>query len=114
MRGKVVTPKYKQIEKSNGVTYAFLGEHNEYNQPDGFVRCINQHGNIYEGNFTKKVQINGFCAVFTGHSNNISLGWYKNDKRNGNWLMLKSDDLTIVESGWYQNNVRVGDMKEDS
>ena len=37
---------------SKGKPYVFIGEHNLDNLPDGFIRCINHHGNIYEGAFT--------------------------------------------------------------
>jgi len=29
-------------------------------------------------------------------------------------MTLKGDDLSIKESGWYSNNMRTGDMKDDN
>ena len=32
--------------------------------------------------------------------------------KHGNWMAVKADDLSVIESGWYQNNQRISDMKD--
>jgi len=61
---------------------------------------------------TPNVQLNGFCVTTTGHSNSIAIGWYKNDMIHGNWMLISGECDRIVSSGWYYNNVRIGDMKD--
>jgi len=34
-------------------------------------------------------------------------GWYKNNMRHGNWMLLNGKDLSIIEEGWYQNDKRI-------
>ena len=58
--------------------------------------------------------MNHFCISYFGLKNQICAGWYKNDLREGNWMKMKGTDLTIIESGWYSNNERVSDMKNNS
>ena len=107
------TTKFKLIETKLGKKFAFIGQHNKENEPEGLIRCINSTGNIYEGVFTKDLKINGFCVCTIGHRNMIYLGWYKNNLRNGNWMSVNGKDLKVIESGWYKEDQRIEDMKED-
>ena len=34
-------------------------------------------------------------------------GWYKNNMRHGNWMLMNGNDLSIIERGWYQNDKRI-------
>ena len=52
---------YKQATINNDVEVAFIGEHDEYGCPDGFVRTINPYGSIFEGVITPNGKMNGFC-----------------------------------------------------
>jgi len=36
-----------------------------------------------------------------------------NDKRNGNWMRINRNDMSIIESGWYENDKYKGNMKND-
>jgi len=49
--------------------YIFIGEHNQDGKPDGFVRVIDEFGNINEGHYTPDGQKNGFCICFNGITN---------------------------------------------
>ena len=33
--------------------------------------------------------------------------------KEGNWMSVAAEDLTVLESGWYSSNQRIGDMKYD-
>ena len=39
-----------------------------------------------------------------GSENAIYAGWYKNNKRHGNWVHLRGSDMCELESGWYEDN----------
>jgi len=91
--------------------YAFKGEHNVGDEPAGVVRLVNQSGNIIEGTVKPDGKMNGFCITFDTLQNLIHVGWYINNKRNGNWMQLKAWDMTVSESGWYFNDERKGSMK---
>ena len=79
------------------------------------MRCINCFGNIYEGRFQKGLKMNGFCISYLGHSGRIEVGWYKNDRRIGNWLSFDGIDPTRrYAEGWYVADVRMDDRKEDA
>ena len=41
------------------------------------------------------------------------MGWYKNNVRHGNWMAINGHDMKIIESGWFEDGVRIGDMKDD-
>ena len=94
----------------------FIGEYNlfgltspyknPYNLelPDGFIKCVSLQGNIHIGNFTSDFVKDGWCISFMGQVNCIYVGWYKNNKRHGNWMVLHADDLTTKVSGFYQED----------
>ena len=48
-----------------------------------------------------------------GHDNEILIGWYMDDKRNGNWMWYSVNCLTITEKGWYENDKKIEEMKND-
>jgi len=75
------------------------------------IRCIEENGNIYEGNFTTDGYMNGFCIGFSGRYNEIEMGWFKNDMETGNQIKLNAHDMSIKCSGWYEDGKRVGFMK---
>ena len=33
--------------------------------------------------------------------------------RNGNWMSVSGKDLSVIESGWFEEDQRIEDMKED-
>jgi len=41
------------------------------------------------------------------------MGWYTDNVRNGNHMALDPTDLSVIESGWWDNGQRTGDMKDD-
>jgi len=99
---------YIMVKKSYKTKYAFIGEYDLFERPSGFVRCINQEGTIYEGNLTPDFKMNGFCITFNGHSKTISIGWYINNCRHGNWMSCTGDEpMAIIECGWYQGGQRI-------
>jgi len=59
------------------------------------------------------LKINGFCVSFIGSMDKIHMGWYKNNLRNGNWMMIDGIDMSVIESGWYTDDVWKEDMKDD-
>ena len=92
----------------------FLGEHNvPDHQPSGFVRIINQHGNIFEGNHDPDCSINGFCITYVGPTQEIKMGWYTNDDQHGNFMILNVPDMAIKFSGWFTDGKHTGPMKDD-
>ena len=68
---KPFTKDYTEITDGKGKNYVFIGQINDKNEPDGFIRCINQSGNIYEGNFTPQMKLNGFCVSYIGNKEEI-------------------------------------------
>jgi len=52
-------------------------------------------------------------VTFEGSANTISLGWYRDKKRNGNWMKIKGDDMSVIESGYYADDIRKDDMRND-
>ena len=65
---------------------AFVGERNGRDEPDGFVRMINQFGNVCEGTVTPDGKMNGFCILYVGAADEIHVGWHRHDRRHGNWM----------------------------
>jgi len=59
------------------INSVFLGEHDDENQPEGFVRLANKYGNIFEACISKDGRMNGFCVLYLGFVNEIHVGWYK-------------------------------------
>ena len=76
---------------------------------------INQFGNVFEGEVNKDGKLDGFCVTYITRQKLIEIGWYKTNVINGNWVQLDATgkDLKVLESGWYQEGERVGEMKED-
>ena len=59
------------------------------------------------------MKINGFCISFIGFNNIIDIGYYKNNKRNGNLMRINGTTWNVVECGFYKDNVRICEnMKE--
>ena len=56
--------------------------------PNGFCRVILFNGNIIEGNITPNMWLNGFCIIYIGKKNKIQMGWYKNNLKNGNVIVI--------------------------
>jgi len=78
--------------------YTFIGERDsKTHKPAGFVRMINMYGNIFEGEMTQDAKLNGFCICFLGSFNTIDIGWYKDNRPNGNWLRLNTENLEVKE-----------------
>ena len=73
------------------------------------------YGNIFEGTVTPDGKMNGFCISFIGGCDCIDVGWYRDNKMNGNWMSFKAfkNDIVFKESGWYEGGQRVGPMKDD-
>ena len=42
------------------------------------------------------------------------MGWFKDNKRQGNWMSFNGIDMSIKESGWYQDDERMEEMKIDA
>ena len=57
--------------------------------------------------------MNGFCIGFSGKYNEIEMGWYQNDVVHGNWMKIKGDDMSVIESGYYADDIRKDDMRND-
>ena len=57
--------------------------------------CINQIGNIYCGNFTSDIAMNGWVVSYLGYQNTIEVGWYFNNLREGNWMAVDAQDMSI-------------------
>jgi len=88
-----------------------MGEGDLQGLPGGFVRLVDEYGNIYEGNFTPDGRMNGFCVVFSGGFERVEIGWYKDDREHGNCMTVDAYDRTIKSSGWYYEGAKKGPMK---
>ena len=66
---------------------------NRFGKPNGFIRMVNQFGNIFEGTMTPKGRIHGFCVTFIGYNNTIYAGWYWDGKSYGNWMSIDAEDM---------------------
>ena len=44
----------------------------------------------------------------------ISIGWYKDGIREGNWMLLDGENMSVKQSGWYKNKTRWEDMKKSN
>ena len=75
----------------------------------GFIRLVSSDGNIYEGSFTPDFIKNGFCFEYLGIWDRVHVGWYKNDKRHGNWMAFNPKDMSILESGCYNEDQKVNE-----
>jgi len=40
--------------------------------------------------------INGFCISYIGKTNEITMGWYKNNLREGNFLSIDGEDFSVI------------------
>ena len=69
LKAENVATEYRVCEISSKPAYAFAGNHDSEGKPDGFVRCVNQFGNIYEGTFTPDFKMHGFCVSYLGEQN---------------------------------------------
>jgi len=38
-----------------------------------------------------------------GSYNQIHVGWYQDSMREGNWMALNPDDMSVIESGFYKD-----------
>ena len=72
---------------------------------------IDDYGNIYEGTFLANGKANGFCIGYSGKYNEIEMGWYVDDRLYGNWMKLNAADMSIICSGWYDDNICLSPMK---
>ena len=50
---------------------------------------------------------------FNGAENLIEIGWIRNNQKHGNRMILDGDTMAILDQGYYVNDVRKEDMKED-
>jgi len=98
----------------NGDYSAFMGEHDSNGDPDGIVRMVNPYGNIFEGTITPSGKVNGFCITYIGSKDHIDAGWYQNNSIHGNWMSFNGKDMSVRESGWYEEGKRISDMKNHS
>jgi len=80
------------------------------------VRVITEYGTISEGNFTPDGKRNGWCVTYSGNTDTIFIGWFKDDKATGNFMELLGSSMAVsfYRSGWYEDDKRVGDMKGDT
>ena len=83
-----------------------MGTHNDRLQPSGFVRMVNQFGNIYEGTLTPDGKLNGFCVSFIGSDMLIEVGWYWNNVMVGNRMQVDGSDLSVIGEGYYINGYK--------
>ena len=82
MSGKPLSQDYLTGTRCDGtVKYAFIGEHNDDELPDGFIRMIDEEGNIFEGVFTPDGKRNGFCVKFSSLTKKYYIGFYQDDKK---------------------------------
>ena len=87
----------------NDTCHVFIGEHNEEGKPNGMIQLVQENGDFCEGFFTPDCQKNGFCITFKGRTNEIDLGWYKNDIIHGNHMTVNATSMYIKKRGWYEN-----------
>jgi len=81
-------------------------------QPEGFARVIYDDGTICEGNFTFDGKREGWCISFQGHKKSISIGWYNNDIRHGNFIEFNAEDMKMKACGWYEYSRYWGELDE--
>jgi len=82
-------------------------------RPTGFARVVTENGSISEGNY-KDGKRHGWCIIFIGNSNSFYVGWFRKGLREGNFLELDAENMTIKTSGWYKRDKKRGevDIKE--
>ena len=51
-------------------------------------------GVITEGTVSPQGQKAGWCISYDGEKGEVSIGWYTKDRRRGNFMEFKADDLT--------------------
>jgi len=83
-----MTTEYKPVGIAEDNKYGFIGEYNGSKQLSGFGRCFNQNGVITEGTMGFDTRKNGWAISFNGNTNQISTGWYVNNKMHGNHITL--------------------------
>ena len=91
-----------------------MGQINYLYQPAGFVRMITEKGYIIEGIINTEGQRDGWCVKYSGYTDIIYVGWYREGLRNGNYMEINAGDMSVRVSGWYKNDRRIGKMREDS
>jgi len=89
---------------------AFIGEHTLEGKPNGFVRIVNRFGNIFEGMISEDGKMNGFCVTYLGIIKTIELGWFKGNRKHGNWMAINTNDMSIKKSGWFKEDNYVCEM----
>jgi len=110
---KRIKTEYTLWKMPRGAMAAFIGEHNEKDEPDGFIRMINQYGNVFEGYFTPDCKMYDFCVSYLPSFNCIDAGWYDPGGMTGNWMTINADAMTIKKEGWYIDGVRIKEMKDE-
>ena len=105
---------FKVGKTSSGKNYAFMGQSDHKTRPAGFIRCVNEQGDIYEGNFNKDFERDGFCVSYLGNEKAIQVGWYRNNLRHGNWMLVNGQDMSVTESGWFQSDKRLCDTRQNA
>ena len=56
--------------------------------------------------------MNGFCVTYLGMTKTIELGWYKGNRKHGNWMAIDTNDMSIKKSGWFLEDSYVCEMRD--
>jgi len=92
--------------------FLFIGEQDTHGKPAGFVRLVSQFGHVSEGNFTPNCHKNGFCVTYVGYLPEIEIGWYLDDREEGNFMIIDGKTMKIKFSGFYSNGQWMSEMRE--
>ena len=65
---------------------------------------ITEKGYIIEGVVNTEGRRDGWCVKYSGYSDCIYVGWYKDGIRYGNYMEIDAKDMSIKVSGWYKND----------
>jgi len=70
-------------------------------------------GNVYEGNMTQDGKHRGWGVEYLASIPFIKIGW-RDDECHGNfvWLNSKNNSISPMQTGWYENGEKQGDLKD--
>jgi len=104
------TSKYKKFSTISGGEFQFAGQLDKEGNPNGIVRVIYPQGSIYEGNMTPDGKRNGWGIYYDASFDYVSIGWRKDNLRNGNILEIDPKTFEVMHdrSGWYEHHKQKG------
>jgi len=79
--------KWTYFKTTDGNEFVFTGQIDPNGCPNGIVRAIFRHGNLFEGNMTYDGAFNGWGIHYCQNSV-IQIGWWEDSYLNGNCITV--------------------------